>query len=106
MATAAKRAGEQIRVAREARGWTLRDLARETDLDFGFVGKVERGALASVPVYERFAEALRLPLGALFDSHGSASQPRSASTSRRVKGTTRGGLVRRRSLHQPSKSSE
>lgn len=71
-------AGERIRVAREAKEWGLRDLAREADLDYGFVGKIERGAPASVPVYERLADALGVPLAALFEASARKSvTPRS-----------------------------
>jgi transcriptional regulator with XRE-family HTH domain len=101
MITAAERAGDRIRKAREGRGWKLRELADATGLDFGFVGKVERGALASVPVYERLAEAVGLTLDALFDAHG----PRSVSTEPTVKGSDRGGSVRSRASRRARKPS-
>ncbi len=35
--------GEKIRILRKAKGWTLKDLERETGLSFSFLSQVERG---------------------------------------------------------------
>lgn len=98
MATAAERAGEKIREARKTKGWDLRQLGAAADLDFGFVGKVERGALASVPVYERLASAVGLTLDALWQ--GTTSSPESAPAPVARKAPVR--VVRRRA-RRPSR---
>lgn len=69
MATMAERLGGRIREAREARGLSLRGLAEGARLDFGYVGKVERGAEASLTVYERLARALGVSEEELFSAH-------------------------------------
>jgi transcriptional regulator with XRE-family HTH domain len=37
--------GHAIQRAREAKGWTLRQLAEEADIDFGYIGRLERGEI-------------------------------------------------------------
>jgi transcriptional regulator with XRE-family HTH domain len=37
--------GDAIQRAREAKGWTLRQLAEQTDIDFGYIGRLERGEI-------------------------------------------------------------
>lgn len=105
--TAAARAGERIRKARKAKGWDLRQVGEATGLDFGFVGKVERGALASVPVYERLAAAVGLTLDALFDEQDTPSTNQGsvvATHPRKV--SAGGGAVRRRTGGPSRRSSE
>jgi transcriptional regulator with XRE-family HTH domain len=63
---AARAIGAELRRLRKARGWSLRDLARETELDFGYVGKIERGADSTIETYRKLADALGLTLSALF----------------------------------------
>jgi transcriptional regulator with XRE-family HTH domain len=58
--------GAEIRRLRKARGWGLRRLAAEADVEFGRVGKIERGDGAGVDTYRRLAEALGVSLAALF----------------------------------------
>jgi transcriptional regulator with XRE-family HTH domain len=68
--------GVRIRAARRARDLSLRELGEDTDIDFGYLGKVERGASASLDTYERIAGALGLPLSALFGARqGSVARP-------------------------------
>lgn len=59
-------AGERLREARRAKRLTLRELADRLEIDFGFIGKVERGRGASIDTYKRIADALGLPLASLF----------------------------------------
>ena len=104
MATAAQRAGERIREARKAKGWDLRQLGSAAGLDFGFVGKVERGSLASVPVYERLAVAVGLTLDALFGSQGASLNTASVRAPATRKAPVRGRVVPR-SARRPARRS-
>jgi transcriptional regulator with XRE-family HTH domain len=65
-AEAARLIGAEIRRLREARGLTLRQVADATDLDFGYIGKIERGENATVETYRKIAGELGATLSALF----------------------------------------
>lgn len=41
--TARQSVGEQLRKAREAKGWTVRDVARLTGITFTHIARIERG---------------------------------------------------------------
>lgn len=65
-----ERVGSAIRSTRRIQGLSLRGLADRVGLDFGYLGRIERGAPASVDVYERLAVALNLSLAGLFSHPG------------------------------------
>lgn len=44
-------AGTAIQVGREARGWSLAELARRADCDAGYLGRVERGERNPSPYF-------------------------------------------------------
>lgn len=62
----AKVVGAEIKRLRVARGLSLRKLAAATNLDFGYVGKIERGQGAATQTYRVLAAALGATLSALF----------------------------------------
>lgn len=62
--------GAEIRRLRVAQGRTLRHVAAVAKIDFGYLGKVERGANASMPVYQAIAGALGTHLSVLFAPTG------------------------------------
>lgn len=60
--------GGRIRAARRGRGWSLRQLGESAGLDFGYVGKVERGmSAAPVTTYALLTKALGITLSHLFE---------------------------------------
>lgn len=63
---AAELVGAEVKRLRTAREWSLRKLAEAAGLDFGYVGKIERGESASLDTYQRIAQALGISLSALF----------------------------------------
>jgi transcriptional regulator with XRE-family HTH domain len=58
--------GPEIRRRREAQSRTLRQLAAVVKIDFGYLGKIERGGAASIEVYDAIAKALGIDLATLF----------------------------------------
>jgi len=53
--------GNRIRAAREAKGLSLRDLARRVQLDYGYLSKIENGAVSpSAEALSALAEVLEL----------------------------------------------
>ena len=77
----AKDLGAEIRKRRVARGWTLRQLAAEAELDFGYVGKIERGEVAPVETYFRLVHALGLRLVIEIVENGRRSTQREVAAS-------------------------
>ena len=63
--TVAPLLGAEIRRLREEKGWTLRELASKVGLDFGYIGKIERGENARVETYRSIAAALGISLSTL-----------------------------------------
>ena len=64
----AQAVGGEIRRLRGIRQWTLRHLASKAHLDFGHLGKIERGESASLGTYQRLAKTLGVTIGALFSA--------------------------------------
>ncbi len=64
--------GAYLRALREARGWTLRSLARAATMAPGYLSSIERGVLAppSVQVIGRMAELLEMPAHELLSRAG------------------------------------
>jgi transcriptional regulator with XRE-family HTH domain len=58
--------GAEIRRLRLANGWGLRSLAGGSGVEFGRLGKIERGESAGVETYRRIAAALGVSMSALF----------------------------------------
>ena len=55
--------GEQIRMARRRFGYTLKDLARMTNLSIGYLSNIERGVTSpTVDILEIICSALRLDI--------------------------------------------
>jgi transcriptional regulator with XRE-family HTH domain len=60
--------GARIAAAREARGWTIAELAARATVDASFAGELERGrANPSIRTVIRLADALGVALPELFD---------------------------------------
>jgi transcriptional regulator with XRE-family HTH domain len=60
--------GERLRAVRQARGWTLKILAKRAGLSEGFLSQVERGhSSASIASLKRIAMALNVSVADLFD---------------------------------------
>ncbi len=58
--------GKRVRAVRADRGWTLKDLADRTGLDFGYLGHLERGEQRwNLEVLEAVARALEVDLADL-----------------------------------------
>lgn len=63
-----KSLGNRMRSLRQARGWSQEDLADHCGRHFTYIGRIERGEQnASVVVLHQIAEALRVPISALFE---------------------------------------
>jgi len=60
---AARAAGKIIEKARRSRNLSARGLAREVDLDFGYLRRIEKGQRASTVTYARIARVLGIDLG-------------------------------------------
>lgn len=59
--------GKKIRKFRRSRGWTLEELADQTDLSPGFLSQIERGqAHPSLTSLKAIADALEIPLSQFF----------------------------------------
>jgi transcriptional regulator with XRE-family HTH domain len=59
--------GRKIRKFRRDRGWTLEDLARQTDLSPGFLSQIEREqSYPSLSSLKAIADALEIPLSSFF----------------------------------------
>jgi transcriptional regulator with XRE-family HTH domain len=93
--------GARIRNLRDRREWSLHDLAREVEratrmrLTRGQIGKIELGAPRTPPgQYRAIAEALGVPLAALFVEASREASVRPVSAR---KSPARGRLVRRSS---------
>jgi transcriptional regulator with XRE-family HTH domain len=79
--------GERIRVAREARGMSVRELSRRVDVSPGHVSQVERGlASFSVRALYTVANELGISMDSLFEPEEEAPAP--AETSPAPSGTT------------------
>ena len=66
--------GEQIRKARQRFGYTLKDLARMTNLSIGYLSNIERNATSpTVDILEAICNALRLDIADVVC--GDASRP-------------------------------
>lgn len=64
-----------IRVTREAKGFTLQELASKVGMDWSQLSKVERGLSGTdLETYERIARALGLTLAQLVGAHAKASR--------------------------------
>ncbi len=71
--------GAEIRRLRKERGLTLRQLADAVDLDFGYLGKIERGENARVETYRAIVAELGITLAdlmAVLDAKGRRTVPR------------------------------
>jgi transcriptional regulator with XRE-family HTH domain len=81
--------GARVRELRRHRGLTLKALGRETGLSHPFLSQVERGlARPSVVSVERIAQALAVPVGALWAPRA----PGAVRVSRADEGAATGGL--------------
>jgi transcriptional regulator with XRE-family HTH domain len=58
--------GPEIRRRREAQKRTLRQVADAAKIDFGYLGKIERGANASTGTIEAIAVALGTDIASLY----------------------------------------
>jgi transcriptional regulator with XRE-family HTH domain len=68
--------GQLLRAMRRERGLTLQELARLTDLSRTFIGQIEAGtANPSVATLKRVADALGVPMAALFTDAAAGSAP-------------------------------
>jgi transcriptional regulator with XRE-family HTH domain len=66
--------GQQLKALRRSKGLTLQQLAAMTDLSRGFISQIEAGtANPSVGTLKKVADALGVPMGALF-TNGAADQ--------------------------------
>jgi transcriptional regulator with XRE-family HTH domain len=77
--------GREIRRRRAAKKWSLRRLADEAGLDFGYVGKIERGETtnASIESYVAIARALGTTVSALFSAADATPKARRGAMTRR-----------------------
>ena len=58
--------GQNIRLAREAKGWTQEELAEQADLDRSYIGSIERGERnISFTTLLKLARALKVKLAQL-----------------------------------------
>ena len=58
--------GQNIRLAREAKGWTQEELAEQGDLDRSYIGSIERGERnISFTTLLKLARALKVKLAQL-----------------------------------------
>jgi transcriptional regulator with XRE-family HTH domain len=74
-----RRSGENIRIAREAAGISVRELARRIEVSASHVSQVERGlASFSVPTLYRVAQELGISMDSLFED---PSKPRASADS-------------------------
>lgn len=63
-----RRVGQQIKVLREAKGWSQEELADKASLHRTYVSGVERGIRnPTLTVLERFAKAFSVSFGKLID---------------------------------------
>lgn len=64
--------GHRLKAAREAKGYSLRQLAESTGIDFGYIGRLERGHIAEPGPgrLQRLAEALDIDLEDLYGLAG------------------------------------
>lgn len=61
--------GDLIRQAREARGWTLTELARRSEVDHALVSRIESGQRTGSPTtLHRLATALGLDAGEVLEA--------------------------------------
>jgi transcriptional regulator with XRE-family HTH domain len=61
--------GEQLREARQGRGWTLETLSTRSGLSTGFLSQVERGqSTLSIVSLSAICQALEIPIDRLFTS--------------------------------------
>jgi XRE family aerobic/anaerobic benzoate catabolism transcriptional regulator len=68
--------GHRVRAARQARGWTLKQLAAASGLSLRFAGQLEHGhGNISVGRLAAVAQALELPLATLFEDVEAAVSP-------------------------------
>jgi transcriptional regulator with XRE-family HTH domain len=62
-----KSIGKRIRETRQKTGMTIEQLATEIDMDWSFIGGIERGRnIPSIETLFKIANALRIPLSYLF----------------------------------------
>jgi len=71
-----RRFGDRVRQARERRGWSQRELARQSGVDIGWVNRVESGERHGISLERawQLAEALELTLNDLMVDRDSERQ--------------------------------
>lgn len=63
--------GERLRDQRQARGWTLKELAARSGVAIGHLSELERGqSNVTLSVLKRVCDALGMPVGALLEPVG------------------------------------
>jgi transcriptional regulator with XRE-family HTH domain len=69
-----KRLGDQIRKAREAKGWSVRVLGTACEINAGTVSRLESGLIGtpSPEILQRLSEVLAIPLENLYAEAGYA----------------------------------
>lgn len=61
--------GNNIRKARRARGWTLRELAKRVHLSYGYLNQIEKGRRKpSLSALQAIADTLDMPVASLIGS--------------------------------------
>ena len=82
-----KQAGARLKLAREARGLSIRALAQETSIGHTDISRVERGRGTTLARYATLAESLGMTITDLFvASHQRKGAPRDPRRQRPVKG--------------------
>lgn len=69
MKTITSAIGKRIRVARQQKGWSQRELAEKADVSDSYIGSIERGKkVPSIEIVYRICAALSLSMQTLFDN--------------------------------------
>jgi transcriptional regulator with XRE-family HTH domain len=63
----------RIRELREARGWVLHDLAAKAGISFEQISRIERGKNTTVNTLQKIADALEVPITALWPDESDTS---------------------------------
>lgn len=91
-----RRVGERILAVRRHRGWSLRRLAEASGLSLTTVHQIETGRTSpGLGTLQSLAGALEVPLGALFDTSGTAAPAVHLAAAKRPAAAIPGGHIER-----------
>lgn len=61
-----ERIGKRVKELREKHGYTLRYVGEQLDIDYSYLGKIEKGTTSSIPTLEKLANFYEVDISYFF----------------------------------------